>query len=77
MVDLARVHEVAAYLCGTCQGADELMTPEERNNTEFLSALDECVRYCDNCGWWLELEEFTIADNGEEMCADCAEDMKS
>jgi hypothetical protein len=67
----ARVCEVAAALEGSCQDLSAVATEAEREDTEFLLALDEQVFCCDCCGWWCNADE-----RGEEgdTCTDCEED---
>jgi len=66
---IERVHEVAAALLGSSSDLRDNATEAERNDPEFLRALDWEVMQCDSCNWWFETEE--INENGE--CKDCEE----
>lgn len=71
----ARVNEVAANLQGTCKDLNDEATEAERENTEFLVALDEQVINCTGCGWWCEPEEMDENPaTGEIECGDCRDE---
>ena len=67
-----RVDEVAEHLVGTCQALESVATPEECDDTYFLSALNEQTFQCDNCGWWCDIEEHHEGD----LCDDCHDEQE-
>jgi hypothetical protein len=57
-VNRNRVHEVAAFLEGTCGSLDDVTTEAERDDMEFLRELDEQV-FC------LRLVRLVVCRRGE------------
>lgn len=73
-IDQSRVAAIAEALVGTCMtDIDDVTTPEERNDVEFLRAVDAVVFRCECCDWWCDTSEM---DDGEELtiCRQCAEE---
>lgn len=61
---IQQAEELAVKLLGTCEGV-----PDEVFDVEGLAeALDERVRLCESCGWWVEADEIDDDSN----CTDCA-----
>lgn len=58
--------KLAEELLGTC---DDL--PEEiLDDPDICAMLDNQVRQCDTCGWWVETHEI----NDDEVCDQCWEE---
>lgn len=47
------------------------MTDDDLTDDDY-AAIDNCIFYCCNCGWWCESSEGTEL-NGEQVCTDCKE----
>lgn len=62
-----RALAVAEVLNGSCIGLSAAATRAERASPEFCDALDELVRECECCNWWVETYE--VDENGH--CSDC------
>lgn len=60
------IEEIAEALRGTCQGFD----PSDLS-IEQCKELDDLVRLCDTCGWWVEAHDIIDTD-GEAECTECA-----
>lgn len=65
-VNQTRIDEVADMLRGTAKCRHEVVTDEEEDDAEFLSALDESVIECETCGWWVDADEAN-----EGICDEC------
>lgn len=36
-----------------------------------ISDIKKKIKKCDNCGCWIELDELSINDDGDEVCEEC------
>lgn len=61
-----RIEEIVFALLGTRQTLEEVLTPDELENSNLLKAIDEKVAQCGTCNWW---DERNNLHDGE--CDEC------
>lgn len=64
----AKAREAADHLLGTCE-ALYVHFEEYQDDETFCATLDEHVRCCETCDWWVEAGD--VDEDGN--CEDCAE----
>lgn len=63
----AAAHRVAAELIGSHRSLYSCTTDDEREDADFLAALNEQCFQCSGCSWWFEIELMGSAD----QCIEC------
>ncbi len=71
--------ELVEYLEGTCRTITEGLSAREFEDTEDDEALesianDNSIELCDECGWWMEIAEFSESDGHGTICLECEEE---
>lgn len=69
-----RAEELAAELEGTCDAANGERLDEIEATHGLAEALGDLVYLCPQCGWWVDVAERTESEDGEDVCADCADE---
>lgn len=68
------VQELIYDLLGTCSNIEDHL-PEGMEyddlTTEDLQVIDDQIMLCEQCGWWVELDE---CFNEDGYCHDCRDD---
>lgn len=65
-----RAQEIADQLIGTCNMLHNIITLEEQEDTDLLTALDDLAVECVRCGWWVEADDAEVIDD-EHVCNEC------
>lgn len=76
------VTEIAESLEGTCMNAFEIQyeySTDELSDDELKQvnkdAVEEAVYQevdpCSECGWWCNVSDLMVDENGELICSDC------
>lgn len=64
---MAEATKLAEDLLGTCDSPPETL----EDDLELCEFLDDQVRRCDTCDWWVETHEIDCEGN----CTSCAEEV--
>lgn len=70
-----RQQEVVEQLRGTCLDLNTVLSDEEQNDDQMLSAVDDALFCCSRCSWWCDWDELKegLEGDDEPVCEDCAD----